>query len=120
MTARLSMKNRRRILLIASLPLAVGVIIGVLAMLPPRPGITMANFNRIRSGMTESDVEEIFGEEGVEMVYFIAGDEPQKDWIHWDATAKIGFLNGRVVAKVWMGDEPETLVEKMCRWLHLD
>ena len=59
-----AMTRKKRLLLIASLPLAIVVTLGVLAQLPPRPGVTRANFDRIEKGMTLAQVEEIFGKEG--------------------------------------------------------
>src|ERR1035438_9324153 len=56
--------TKKRLLLIASLPLVIVVTLGVLAMLPPRPGVTKANFDRIEKGMTRAEVEQIFGGKG--------------------------------------------------------
>jgi hypothetical protein len=56
--------TKKRRALIAILTLTIAVILGVLAMLPPRPGVTKANFDRIEKGMTLAEVEEIFGEKG--------------------------------------------------------
>jgi hypothetical protein len=58
------MKSLRRICFCA--PLAVVLLAGVLAALYSRPaakgsGITKANFDRIVEGMSQEDVEEIFG-----------------------------------------------------------
>jgi hypothetical protein len=55
--------RRRRLLLGAGL-LAIAGLAGLLvALLIPRPGdgITEANFGRLRQGMTESEVETVFG-----------------------------------------------------------
>ena len=38
------MTTKKRLLLLATLPLAIAVTLGVLAMLPPSPGVTKANF----------------------------------------------------------------------------
>ena len=51
----------KRLILLASLPLMIAVALGVLAMLPPGPGVTKANFDRIEKGMTTAQVKEIFG-----------------------------------------------------------
>jgi hypothetical protein len=55
------MKKRGRLLLIASLPLAVAVVFGALAMLPAPLGVTKANFDRIENGMTKPEIECIIG-----------------------------------------------------------
>ena len=62
---RVDTMTRRRLLPIVSLPLAVTVIVGVLAMLPPRPGATKANYDRIENGMRLEDVESILGGAGM-------------------------------------------------------
>ena len=49
--------TKKRLLLIACLPLTVAVTLGVLAMLPPRPGVTKTNFGRMEIGMTRVEVE---------------------------------------------------------------
>ena len=49
--------NRRRLFGIAGMLMACVVLtLGVLAMLPPHPGVTDANFNRIKKGMTKPEV----------------------------------------------------------------
>jgi len=53
--------TKKRLLLIASLPVAVVAILGVSAMLPARPGVTRANFDRLKNGMTAADAEQVFG-----------------------------------------------------------
>jgi hypothetical protein len=52
---------KKRLLLIASFPFTIALTLGVLAMLPPSPGVTKANFDRIKEGMTKAEVEEILG-----------------------------------------------------------
>jgi hypothetical protein len=48
------MTTTKRLLLIAALLLIVAaVILGVLSLLPPDPGVTKANFDRIEKGMTQ-------------------------------------------------------------------
>jgi hypothetical protein len=49
------MAPKRRLLLLASLPLAiVAMTLGVLALLPPSPGVTKTNFDRIMEEMTKN------------------------------------------------------------------
>jgi hypothetical protein len=54
--------KKKRLALIAVLPLTIAVILGVSAILPPRAGVTKANFERVQDGMTLAEVEGIFGE----------------------------------------------------------
>jgi hypothetical protein len=103
--------------LIASLPLAVLVIIGVLAMLPARPGVTKGNFDRIENGMTLAEVDKIFGKPGS-----FGNDLPTRTSAlsSWrsenDELACIFFDHGIVYDKEWHG---ETIIDRIRRWLHL-
>jgi hypothetical protein len=110
--------TKRRLLLLAALPLVIVVTLGVLAMLPPntRPGVTKANFDRIEIGMTMAEVEEILGGKGKSF------DEDDKAFMYWDADdgslATIRFVDNCVPDKTWY-DSDETIPDKIRRWLHL-
>ena len=54
--------RKRWLLATATMAGLVGVVLLVVAMLPPRPGVTKANFDRVEVGMTKTDVEAILGE----------------------------------------------------------
>jgi hypothetical protein len=91
------------------------VILGVLAMLPPSPGVTKTNFDRIEKGMTRAEVEEIFGEKGAmagmhehTFVFWLAND---------GSSASVDFVNDCVAAKRWE-DSDETILDKIRPWLH--
>jgi hypothetical protein len=49
--------TKKRMALLAVLPVTVAVVLGAVVMLPPRPGITKANFDRIQEGMTLAEVD---------------------------------------------------------------
>ena len=54
---------RKRVILAAgTMAGLVGVVLVVVAMLPPSPGVTRANFDRIEKGMTRAQVEAILGQ----------------------------------------------------------
>jgi hypothetical protein len=111
--------TKKRLLLIASVPLAiVAVTLGVLAMLPPRPGVTKANFDRIEKGMTKAQVEEILGEKGF-LVKVKKGDAPCLYWNAGDgAEVWIRFSDDCVNGDMtWSADE--TFLDKIRSWLHL-
>ncbi len=55
------MRKNRWLLLGLLLACIVGVVLLVLALLPPRPGVTKKNFDRIKVGMARAEVEAIFG-----------------------------------------------------------
>jgi hypothetical protein len=117
--------KKRSLYLIAILPLTVALIVGVLAMLPSRPGITTTNFDRIRLGMTEAEVRGILGEKGFELRRFTANNENRKKKMRWlvnDWTCvDIQFDDGLVVEKSWAGnDENPSILEEIRSWVHLD
>ena len=102
--------------MIAAIPLVAGAVtLGVLAMLPPRPGVTKANFDRIEKGMTKAQVEEIFGREGVPLwtprALLWASDDGS------EVEVDFGVV-GCVQTKIWVGSN-ETILDKIRRWLHL-
>lgn len=117
--------TKKRLLLIAFLLLTIAVIVGVLALLPPSPGVTKANFDRIKEGMDRTEVEEILGGKahkiqpthrakgmpgpGV-MVAFWGADDGSGVWIT--------FMTGGVAGKSWT-DSDEAFFQKFRRWLHL-
>ena len=111
----MAMKKSR--LLIATVPLVIVVTLGVLAMLPPSPGVTKAKFDRIEKGMTRAEVEAIFGRPR-EPIPTIGG------WLYWDSddgsVAAFGFelFNDCVTDKHWV-NSTETILDKCRRWLHL-
>jgi hypothetical protein len=116
--------KKRRLILIASLSLAIAMFLGVLAMLPERPGVTKANFDRIQDGMTPDEVKENFGGRERDSAYVdMDGFEISstgQNWIVDDHShVNIRFIQGRVVEKRWVVQD-ETLLMKIRRWLHLD
>jgi hypothetical protein len=106
--------TKKRLLLIASVPLTIAVTLGVLAMLPPSPGVTKANFDRIQDGMTRAEVEQILGGKGK-----MGG---VKLWRFWEGNdgseAGIAFIDDCVTEKRWTIYN-ETILDKIRRWLHL-
>jgi hypothetical protein len=113
--------TKKRLALMAVLPLTVAAVFGVLAMLPPRPGVTKANFDCIRDGMTISEVEELFGEQPPDIGTGIGIDGWTHYWTAKDGSrASVSFLasNECVCSKEWM-DSNETILDTIRRWLHL-
>ena len=107
--------TKKRLLLLAAVPLIIAVTVGVLAMLPPSPGVTKANFDRIEKGTTKAEVEMIFGGEGK----FWDGQVGGVCWIANDGSvAVVDFVADYVAKKHWH-DSNETILDKFRRWLHL-
>ena len=89
-------------------------------MMPPSPGVTKANFDRIKEGMTRAEVEEIFGGKG-DWRWMVQDWEEKSEWM-WGANngaeAVINFEKNCVTEKQWSGSD-ETFLDKIRRWLHL-
>ena len=115
------MATKKRLLLIASLPLSIVVIIGVLAMLPPRSGVTRDNFDKIEKGMTLADVTEIFGEKSITVVTFGNAANPGalESWQGPHGTiVEVYLSNDKVYEMRWM-HSTGNVFDKINRWLHL-
>ena len=117
--------TKKRLLLIAAVPLAIAVILGVLVMLTTRSTVTKANFERIQEGMTRAEVEEVFGEKGEqELPGIVAAYVWYADDGSWTA---IDFVDGCVVRKSWHDSADGflrparelTFFQKLRLWLHL-
>jgi hypothetical protein len=105
------MTKKKSLPLIAILPLSIAVTLGILAMLPLRPGVTKANFDRIEKGMTLAEVEEIFGTKG-EMPITISGRRTVYEWKASDGSwAILVFGNDRLLGSGWDNSN------EMDRWL---
>jgi hypothetical protein len=112
-------RKRRYVISAAILAACLGIILGVLAMLPPQPGVTKANFDRVKIGMAWAEVDEIFGQAaserstlggGLSNLASYGGDH--------GASAHIDYCDDVVTRKEWI-DSTETFVGKLRRWLHL-
>jgi hypothetical protein len=97
------------------------VALGMLAMLPPQPGVTKANFDRIENGMTLQEVERILAAKGV---YFNGGTTidprtpPPLFWLHVNGMSiAVQFNNAKVTSKHFR-ESTETAFDKVRRWLH--
>jgi len=115
------MSRRRLIILSIGAIAVVSIGLGILAVLPPQPGVTKANFDRIEKGMTLADVEAILGSES--MSHFDHGESgpliSREIWHGVDrSSTRITFDDGIVCEKQWR-DSTETLTDKLRRWLHL-
>ena len=113
------MKPHRRLLLIAGALAACAVTLGVLALLPARPGVTKANFDRIQDGMRIEEVDQIFGGPGLNFDGFAHHKHTTLVWQADDGSIAFIEVEGdAVVSKRW-GQSNETIMAKLRRWLHL-
>ena len=114
---------RRRMLLVVGAMAVIGcAALVVLLTLPPRPGITQANYDRIELGMTWVEVEQRFGEKGRLTEWTRDGEEIRQARLMWEAEdgsccAVISIEDDRVIAKSWWATE--SFLNKIRRWLRL-
>ena len=113
--------TKKRLFLLASLPLTIAVIFGVLAMLPPSPGVTKANFDRIQEGMTKAEVEDIFGRTTWKTEPHWRRSHTNEIWSSDDGEyAVVIVFNERGTAVIGESfDSNEPFLDKIRRWLHL-
>jgi hypothetical protein len=116
--------NKRLIITLTFLAALSFVALGVFLFLQERPGVTRANCQRIMPGMTEAEVEAIFGEPKVQDEDVMMHDEkgPKPTWIGPDGAAGVRFdLNGKVASGVtWVDFGSASFLVRTLRWLHLD
>jgi hypothetical protein len=117
------MRRRRLLLMLAGFPCLGALAWGIMAMLPPQPGVTKANFNRIKEGMTLAEVEAIFSFANAK----VTNDPDPVSSTLWgdtwfsddrDIAVVVWFNNATVVGKEWHGPS-ETFLDRLRRWLHL-
>jgi hypothetical protein len=113
--------HRRRLAALA-LGLLALVLMGGFATrwLRPSSPISQANCDRVKDGMSETDVEEILG--GPAGNYQVpSGAWVRKLWIGRDGTAVVYFDQNDTVRHVHFTPAipRESLLEKIRRWLHL-
>ena|ERR1700733_8122591 len=109
--------TRKRLFIVASLiAVLIGIGMGAAALITDGPGITKAKFDRIEMGMAKAEVEEILGEKGKwigeglgKFAYWKVNDQ---EWVGID------FVDDRLIQMEWH-DSPETVLDKIRRWLHL-
>jgi hypothetical protein len=106
-------KKRRYLIAAAILSACVCAALGVLALMPAGPGVTIANVKRIEQGMSRAELVSLLGEPTG-----VLGNGAL-DWQCADGTRLIiGFDGGRSGAMV-LNSSTETLPQKLRRWLHL-
>jgi hypothetical protein len=125
--ASIMTKKRRYLLTAAILGALIAIALCVFAMLPAQPaqpGVTKANFDRIKVGMTRTEVEAILGVpnslhsvdaaviEGIEIKWFNA------TWEKGPAHVGVGLRNDIVTETRWFVPR-EPLLDKLRRWMRL-
>src|SRR5258708_411179 len=110
--------KRRYLFVVLGLTAVVCVVLGILAMLPTRPGVSQANFDPSGEGVTRAEIGKLLGSFGSDE------DSPRffakhkllvrwgDDWMRIDAV----FENGVLWGKSFYHLPPETLGEHMRYW----
>jgi len=112
--------TKRRKLVVASLVSALfGLGIGVVVLLPEEASVTKTNFDRIEKGMSQADVEAIFGSgPWCPMMWLGCCGIHVEVWKNQDGSeANITFNLDSVDSKSWTASS-ESIVGKLRRWLH--
>ena len=117
------MTTKRYLTLAGVVAAVAGLTLAVLAILPAPdgPGVTRVNFGRIKTGMTDDEVQAIIGVAPSGFSVFILGGGSIKSeiWLREDgACVDVTFRNGFVSEKRWT-DSSETAAARMRRWLRL-
>ena len=95
------------------------VSLAVVAMWPPRPGVTWSNYQRIELGMTESDVETLLGGKANTHQCELGEAARVASWWPEDGLPLIhvSFVGGRVTKCEF--HERDTMMTKLWRWLFI-
>jgi len=113
--------KKRHVIAAALLALCIGVALGTFALLPPRPGVTKANFDRIEIGMTEAQLEALLGRKSAQSIdvekimraLYRDSKERHFIWTGVYGTAVIRIdEDERVVAPQWQ-DRGPTLFQRL-------
>jgi len=112
------MTKKRCYIILGILTACVCVLWAVAAMIPPRPGVTKANFDRIHEGMTLTETKAMLGNHNGLENPLRAGD--RVCWHGEDgATIMTRFdFDNILIEKVFV-KSTETFTAKLRRWLHL-
>jgi hypothetical protein len=105
------MRKNRWLLFGLLVACVVGVVLVVLALLPPRPGVTKQNFDRIEVGMARAEVEAIFGGPANASWPPTWGNKPlENEWedhVRGDAAIVNFDENDRVASTAWLPGLPD-------------
>jgi hypothetical protein len=119
--------KKRLLIIVAILGAGAFLAIGVFLLLQDRPAVTEANCNRIKPGMTEAEVEAIFGEpkapdgEPLWLDWYGLNGRTPPTWIGSDGMAVVRFdLNGKVIRADWIESPRASLWDRIRLWIGLD
>jgi hypothetical protein len=96
--------------------------LAVLAALPPGPGVTKVNVDRIEEGIRLDEVEAILGRTAdgdLSIHEELDGDIQAPMWLNSDKSCAIVVLRDGTVTSARWHESTETLTQRVRRWLHL-
>jgi hypothetical protein len=115
------MTGRRRVLFFGAGVLATAGVLGAYGMMRPRPGVTRANCERIRDGMTLRQVEDLLGgpptytdEPGGTTFTDYSKLPTERAWLAAEGTVTVRFMQGRVQSCRW---QQRPLLDRLRRLL---
>jgi hypothetical protein len=120
-------KKRRYLISAGILAACVCIALGVLALLPQRPGVTKANFDRTATRMTKIEISKLLGPPSDLSPNGTCWSElhngklaPGHERVVWggdDGAAVFVFDEGeRVVYQTWVENQ-QTFTDRLRRWL---
>jgi hypothetical protein len=100
------MTRKRLLAICGALGILVFMVLVLLTVIPPRPGITKRNFDRIQQGMTKAEVEALLGGQAG----YSHADESMGNMLEaWSEPDRrfvfVWFHEGRVSKKKWQGPQ---------------
>src|SRR4051812_14832933 len=110
------MTKKRYLAVVGLLAILIAAGFGVTLILPPARGVTKANFNRIYTGMTKAEVEQVFGRPPNGTFRNPQDESLQQDlwFVISEKEACVTFKDEVVVDKHWdAADTPETILDKL-------
>jgi hypothetical protein len=115
------MITKRRLICAGILAACVALVLVVLAALPARSGVTKANFDRIKAGMTLAEVQAVFAKEGVMFHGFPSKSERVYCWSNEDRSYALVFFDSHkdVVETAHWEESPEDIgdkIRRLIRW----
>lgn len=123
------MLKKRWLAVLAGTPVCICLGLFLLALVPPEPGVTRANFDRVSMRMTRAEVEILFGgppnsdaaeRPGKHWIFYVLCANPghaRELWLGDDGAAMIEFdEEERVTVKEWLS-ERDTLFQRFRDWL---
>jgi hypothetical protein len=102
--------------ILVSVACLVLVTLAMLPERPERPGVTKANLDRIKAGMTLEEVEDILGKSSKQITF--AGEIHHVWKVDDENYVGIRFIEGRSREGHW-GSPAKTFFEKLRHWLNL-